>query len=126
MRSLFRESHMHMRRVLAVSLALLAILCCAGFFCSAWPKIVELQAHTQARLNEFQSADGLPGATMAVVLPSGEEFVVGAGLSNLETKTQMRPTDRMLAGSIGKTFFATIFLRMTSAGQMHLDDKISQ
>src|SRR5262249_2129945 len=97
----------------------------AGLLRSASPKLSALQAHTQARLNEFQSRDGLPGATMAVVLPTGEEFVVAAGLSDLESKTPMRPTDRILAGSIGKTFFATIFLRMISAGQMRLDDKIS-
>jgi D-alanyl-D-alanine carboxypeptidase len=116
---------MHIRRVLAASLVALGILCTAGLLRSATPKLLELQAHTQARLNEFQSVNGFPGATMAVMLPSGEEFVVAAGLSNLETKAPMRPTDRMLAGSIGKTFFATIFLRMISAGQMHLDDKIS-
>jgi len=80
---------------------------------------------TQTRLNEFQTTNGFPGATMAVVLPDGREFSVATGLSNVETKMPMHPEDRMLAGSIGKTFFAAVFLRMISAGQMRLDDKVS-
>src|SRR5882724_3608718 len=84
-----------------------------------------LQQQVQARLNDFQNSNGFPGATMAVVLPDGTEFAVAAGLSDVDNKIAMRANDRMLAGSIGKTFFATIFLRMISAGQMHLDDKIS-
>ena len=85
----------------------------------------DLQKQLQSRLNEFQSANGFPGATMAVVLPDGTEFSAAAGLADIEKNIAMRPGNRMLAGSIGKTFFATIFLRMISAGQMHLDDKIS-
>ena len=80
---------------------------------------------TQTRLNEFQTTNGFPGATMAVVLPDGREFSVATGLSTVETKRPMHPGDRMLAGSVGKTFFATVFLRMISAGQMRLDDKVS-
>jgi D-alanyl-D-alanine carboxypeptidase len=85
----------------------------------------QLKQQVRARLDEFQRTNGFPGATMAVVLPDGTEFAVAAGLSDSDKNTAMRANDRMLAGSIGKTFFATIFLRMISAGQMHLDDKIS-
>src|SRR5262249_935024 len=76
---------MHTRRALAVTLALLVTLSSAGLLRSAFPRLSELQAHTQARLNDFQSVNGLPGATMAVVLPAGEEFVVAAGFSNIES-----------------------------------------
>ena len=87
--------------------------------------IAALQKKIQARLDAMHRANGFPGATVAVVLPGGREFAVATGLSNLEAKTPMRPQDRMLAGSIGKTFFATIFIKMIGARQMNLDDKIS-
>jgi D-alanyl-D-alanine carboxypeptidase len=90
---------------------------------SARPR--SLTEQVQRRLNEFQATNGFPGATMAVVLPDGREFLAAAGFSNLEAKTPMRSNDRMLAGSIGKTFFATVFMQMISAGQMKLDDKVS-
>jgi D-alanyl-D-alanine carboxypeptidase len=115
---------MRIRYALAAILVLAAAISALAHL-RAHPAILDLKAHTQSRLNEFQSTNGFPGATMAVVLPEGKEFTVAAGLANLETRTLMRPTDRMLAGSIGKTLFATIFMRMISDGRMHLDDKIS-
>jgi D-alanyl-D-alanine carboxypeptidase len=85
-----------------------------------------LKAEVQAQLTHFQTTNGFPGATVAVVLPDGAEFAVAAGLADTENKIPLRPSDRMLAGSIGKTFFATIFLQMISAGHMKLDDKVSR
>jgi D-alanyl-D-alanine carboxypeptidase len=79
----------------------------------------------QARLTAMHDANGFPGATVAVVLPDGREFAVATGLSNLEAKTPMQPQDRMLAGSIGKTFFATIFMKMIGGRQWSLDQRIS-
>lgn len=116
---------MRFRHALTAILLLAAAISAVASLRSNPVDIPALQGHTQSRLNEFQSVNGFPGATMAVVFPDGREFTVAAGLSSLETNTPMRPTDRMLAGSIGKTFFATIFMRMISAGKMHLDDKIS-
>src|SRR5215468_5765945 len=116
---------MRPRHALALLLALCATVAFTAPLRSPASTVARLTTLTEARLREFQSTNGFPGATMAVVLPNGREFTVAAGQSNLETKTAMRPTDRMLAGSIGKTFFATAFMRMISAGQMQLDDKIA-
>ena len=110
-----------------------ALVVCVGLTIPAAPrpdsaadqKSSDLQKQLQTRLNEFQSTNGFPGATMAVVLSDGTQISAAAGLADVEKNIPMRANDRMLAGSIGKTFFATIFLRMISAGQMHLEDKIS-
>lgn len=84
-----------------------------------------LRDKVQARLNQLHDADGFPGATASVILPDSSEILAATGVSNLETKSAMRPGDRMLAGSIGKTFFVVIFLRMVGDHQMELDQKIS-
>jgi D-alanyl-D-alanine carboxypeptidase len=85
-----------------------------------------LQQKVQARLDAMDAANGFPGATVAVVLPDEREFAVATGLSNLAANTPMQPHDRMLAGSIGKTYFATIFMKILAARQWSLDDKISK
>jgi hypothetical protein len=42
-----------------------------------------------------------PGATLGVVLANGESFGAAVGFSDREIKTPIRPTDRMLAGTVG-------------------------
>jgi D-alanyl-D-alanine carboxypeptidase len=90
------------------------------------PDPVALQRKLQARFDEMRQANGFPGATLALVMPSGKGFSLATGVSNIAAATPMRPNDRLLAGSIGKTFFATIFMRMIAANKMSLDDKISK
>ena len=70
----------------------------------------------QLKLDEWHKAGSFPGATMGVVLdngdrgdsgdPLGESFGLAVGFSDRELKTPMKPNDRMLAGSVGKTFAA--------------------
>jgi D-alanyl-D-alanine carboxypeptidase len=90
------------------------------------PDPVALQKKLQIRFDEMHQANGFPGATLAVVTPDGKEFSLATGVANVASATPMRPNDRMLAGSIGKTFFATIFMRVIADHKMSLDDKISK
>src|SRR5271155_2683152 len=69
------------------------------------PDPAALQKKLQARFDEMHQANGFPGATLAVVTPDGKEFSLATGVSNVTSATPMRPNDRILAGSIGKTFF---------------------
>src|SRR5690606_34417756 len=41
-------------------------------------------------------------------------------------KAAMKPTDRMLAGSTGKTFAAATALQLVKEGKIGLDDKVSK
>lgn len=40
--------------------------------------------------------------------------------------TQMKPRDRMLAGSVGKTFAAATALQLVKEGKIGLDDRIEK
>jgi D-alanyl-D-alanine carboxypeptidase len=44
----------------------------------------------------------------------------------MESKTRMKSTDRMLAGSVGKTFAAALALQLVKEGKIGLDDKIEK
>jgi D-alanyl-D-alanine carboxypeptidase len=85
-----------------------------------------LKTALQLKLDEWHKSGSFPGATLAVVLPSGESFGLAVGFSDRETRTAMKPTDRMPAGSVGKTFAAATALQLIKEGKIGLDDKIEK
>ena len=86
----------------------------------------QLKAALQTKLDEWHKAGSFPGATLGVALANGESFGLAVGFSDRETKTPMKPTDRMLAGSVGKTFAAATALQLIKEGKFKLDDKIEK
>src|SRR5687768_18598262 len=63
-----------------------------------------LKKELQMKLDEWHKAGKFPGATLGVALADGESFGLAVGYSDRDAKTPMKPDDRMLAGSTGKTF----------------------
>lgn len=89
-------------------------------------KTTELKQALQLKLDEWHKAGSFPGATLGVVLANGESFGLAVGFSDRELKTPMKPGDRMLAGSVGKTFAAATALQLVKEGKIGLDDKIEK
>ena len=85
-----------------------------------------LQTALQLKLDEWHNAGSFPGATLGVVLANGESFGLAVGVSDRETKRPMMPGDRMLAGSVGKTFAAATALQLVHEGKIRLNDKIEK
>ena len=85
-----------------------------------------LQTALQAKLDEWHKAGNFPGATLGVVLADGQSFGLAVGFSDRDAKTPMKPNDRMLAGSVGKTFAAATALQLVKEGKITLDDKIEK
>ncbi len=85
-----------------------------------------LKTELQAKLDEWHKAGTFPGATLGVVLANGESFGLAVGFSDRTAKTPMNPTDRMPAGSVGKTFAAATALQLIKEGRIGLDDKIEK
>ena len=86
----------------------------------------ELKQALQLKLDEWHKAGSFPGATLGVVLADGESFGLAAGFSDRQLKTPMKPNDRMLAGSVGKTFAAATALQLVKEGKIGLDDRIEK
>ena len=80
----------------------------------------------QLKLDEWHKAGNFPGATFGVVLADGESFGLAVGFSDRDTRTPMKPTDRLLAGSVGKTFAAATALQLVKQRKISLDDKIEK
>jgi D-alanyl-D-alanine carboxypeptidase len=85
-----------------------------------------LKKDLQAKLDEWHKAGKFPGATLGVALANGESFGLAVGYSDRDAKTPMKPNDRMLAGSVGKTFAAATALQLVKEGKIRLDDKIEK
>lgn len=81
----------------------------------------------ESALRDAVNDEPRPGLTAAVFLPSQWSSVVSVsrGLSDYERQTPMRPDDVMLAGSVGKTFFAAAALSLADDGRLDLDAAIS-
>ncbi len=88
--------------------------------------IKELRKELQTKLGEWHAAGKFPGATLGVVLADGETLGLAVGYSDRDANTPMKPTDRMLAGSVGKTFAAAMALQLVKEGRISLDDKIEK
>jgi D-alanyl-D-alanine carboxypeptidase len=68
---------------------------------------------------------GAPGAVALVRTPSGT-WQGAAGLSDLTTRTAMRPDDRFRVASLTKTFVATVVLQLVAEGRLRLDDPVAR
>jgi D-alanyl-D-alanine carboxypeptidase len=87
------------------------------------PLLARLQNRIHAKLQEMHAAADFPGLTAGYVLADGRVLSVAAGYA--DKKIGLRPKDRMLSGSIGKTYVAAVALQLVSENSLVLDEKIS-
>lgn len=80
----------------------------------------------QSKLDAAHAALKFPGATVGLALAGGLSASASAGFADVETKRPLAPTDRMPAGSVGKTFVAAAALKLAEEGRLDLDEKVSR
>jgi D-alanyl-D-alanine carboxypeptidase len=76
----------------------------------------QLQSTLQQKIDSVRAAIDIPSMAFSCILPSGEQVTVASG---------MKPEQRMLAGSTGKTFFSSVALQLVKDGKLSLDEKVS-
>jgi D-alanyl-D-alanine carboxypeptidase len=85
-----------------------------------------LETKLQAKLDEFRERAHFPGATFGLATRAGVRIALATGVSDRDANTPMRANDRMLAGSVGKTFFAALALRLVADGKLALDEHVEK
>ncbi len=88
--------------------------------------VSELARRIQLRFLDLRKEAEFPGANIGIAWGNGKAMGVSIGYSELESDKALKPTDLMLAGSIGKTFVAAVTLQLVEDGQLDLDDKIEK
>ena len=88
--------------------------------------LVSIQEKVESRLKELYAAADFPGATVGFVLPDGQTGACAVGFADLEKKIAMKPTDRIFAGSIGKTYVAAVAFQLVKEGKLDLDAPLSK
>lgn len=76
-------------------------------------------------LETFRESYNFPGATAAYALPDGTVVSAAVGFADMEFGIPMSPDNRMLAASIGKTFWGALVLSLETEGLLDRSDLVS-
>lgn len=87
---------------------------------------VSLEARVSERLAVLREESGYHGLTSGIVLADGARIAVASGWADADARVPLKATDRMLAGSTGKTFAAAVVLQAVDEGVLDLDTKIGK
>jgi D-alanyl-D-alanine carboxypeptidase len=79
----------------------------------------------QTLLDSLTTHTDMPGGSVAVAWPDGTSIGLVAGLSDTTRVRSMARDDRMLQGSVGKTYFGAVALQLVAEGRLGLDDPLS-
>jgi D-alanyl-D-alanine carboxypeptidase len=86
----------------------------------------DLAARLQAVVDAFHAGGSFPGVSAAVSLPDGRVLAVVAGEADTVRHLPMTPAARMLQGSVGKTYFAALAMRLVGEGKLDLAALVSR
>lgn len=88
--------------------------------------VAALQKQLQAKFEELHKAGSFPGGTAGFVLADGTAFSIAVGVSDRTAGTPMKTTDRLLLGSVGKTYVSAVALQMIHEGKFALEDTLDK
>lgn len=92
------------------------------------------QSHTQPDLNTtlqpivdtWRQEHDVIGITVAISSPQTSLIALASGMADPENDRAMQATDPMYVGSIAKSFVAATVLQLVQAGELSLEDRLSQ
>ncbi|MFY7912981.1 MAG: serine hydrolase domain-containing protein [Emticicia sp.] len=95
-------------------------------FCLINSAFAQTNQNLKNEINKALIEEGLTGAAWSVVDADGKITYDAVGLSNKETGTHLKPTDKVHIGSITKTLIATGILRLATENKLNLNDPVSK
>ena len=89
------------------------------------PQQASLRAKLQTTLDSLHRAGTAPGVSAGFSLGDGTSFGLTSGMADTALKIPLKPSDRLLQGSVGKTYVAAVALQLVHEGKIRLDEKVS-
>ncbi len=120
------------RYVIGLTAALLILTSCGSNSESTSESEIDIDALTrqvETAVDDFLTATGAPGATLALLLPDGEgeitEVSIARGMSNVAKNQATDSDDHFRFGSITKTMTSAIILQLVGEGLVSLDEPVA-
>ena len=79
-----------------------------------------IEQRCRRRLEQITGTEGVPGASLALVLPDGTEIALATGYASREGETPLKPSDRLLSGSTGHRIAAALQVNSDDGGALGL------
>ncbi len=83
-------------------------------------------ARAQRALDLYRGSSAVPGMVLGVAMSNQVTRQFASGMSDTAQKRAMQPTDRLLLGSVGKTYVAAVALQLVRDGRLDLDARVSR
>jgi D-alanyl-D-alanine carboxypeptidase len=90
------------------------------------PRDSALARTLQTTLDSLRAAQRLPGVSLALALPDGHTLALTSGLADTARRVPLRPADRLLQGSVGKTYVAAIAMQLVGRDSLDLDAPVAR
>jgi D-alanyl-D-alanine carboxypeptidase len=122
-------SVLKMRMSISLRLAILALGASTALGLAQPPQLsapAALLDQLRTKFEELHRAGSFPGGTASFALAGGRRLGIAVGVADRTARRRMTPLDRMLSGSVGKTFASALALLLVGDGKFALDDPISR
>jgi D-alanyl-D-alanine carboxypeptidase len=92
----------------------------------AAPSSTALAARLHDKFADLHKAASFPGGTAGFVLADGSSVGIAVGVSDRAAGTPMKAADRLLLGSVGKTYVSAVALQMIHERKFRLEDTLDR
>lgn len=82
-------------------------------------------ASLQTLLDSFRVAGNYPGLSVGIIKKDNIHIALVSGYNDREKNIALKTSDRLLQGSVGKTYASAIAVRLIKEGRLLLDEKVS-
>jgi len=79
----------------------------------------------QLLLDSLQVTGNFPGLSVAIVNKDNTSVALVSGYNDKQKNELLTTSDRMLQGSVGKTYVSAVALQLIQKGKINLDEKVS-
>lgn len=80
----------------------------------------------QAVVDQWRTANNVPGVSVGIVQRTGNVLAMVSGVADRGSARPLAPSDLLMTGSTGKTFFAAVALQLIESGRLDLNAPISK
>lgn len=107
------------------SFSLLCLFMSALVSCRLAPS-VQLSQALQPKMDSLRAATDIAGIAVAIIKEQSDPVQLFSGYADREGQRPFKASDRLLMGSVGKTYVSALVLQEIEKGRLKLDAPISQ